>query len=69
MNRHVEYLSSEDAACYLGHVHADGTPNMRAFKAWLTRRNKKPDTKVTTFRLGRRLRFRKVDLESCVEAK
>jgi len=59
----VKYLSSEDAARHLGFVHADGSPNRKAFKTFV--RNQKPKA----YRIGRRLRFRVVDLDACVEVR
>jgi len=37
MKRHVEYWSSERAAVHLGYTHADGSPNLEAFKMWVRR--------------------------------
>ena len=53
----VAWLSSAQATDYLGF------PSQKAFLRWLER---KPGT-LRRYRLGRRLRFRQVDLDSCVE--
>lgn len=58
----VEYLRSEDAALYLGFTRKDGTPNLNAFKSWRWK------AKPRTYKLAGRLRFRRVDLDRCIEA-
>jgi hypothetical protein len=55
------YMRSEEAAVYLGFTKPDGTPNLSAFARWAQR------AKVKTYRLGSRLRFRRVDLDRCLE--
>ena len=57
----VVYMRSEEAALYLGFTKPDGTPNLPAFTRWAQR------AKVKTYRLGSRLRFRRVDLDRCLE--
>jgi len=62
--KEVAYLRSEDAAIYLGFTKEDGTANLPAFKRWMQRND------VKVYRIGKRsLRFRRVDLDRCVEAK
>jgi hypothetical protein len=59
----VEYMRSEDAALYLGFTKEDGTANLSAFKRWMQR------AKPKSYRIGKRsLRFRRVDLDRCIEA-
>lgn len=60
--REVEYLRSEDAALYLGFTTKEGKPNLAAFKTWRWR------FKPKTYKLAGRLRFRRVDLDRCIEA-
>jgi len=60
----VAWLTTAMAAEYLGFVHADGTPNARAFRKWLRRQ---PANRPKRHYLGRMLRFRRVDLDSCLE--
>lgn len=62
MKRHVEWLTSEMAAIRLGYQHEDGTANLNAFHVYLHRHP------IRSYRLGRRLRFRAVDVDSAVEA-
>lgn len=58
----VEWLSSEDAARYLGFTKDDGTVNLLAFTRW---RQRNP---LKTYRLGKRLlRFKRVDLDRQIE--
>lgn len=67
MRATVAYLSSEDAALYLGYRHEDGTPNLEAFAA-LRHRRKVAGQPIKALKLGRRLRFRVTDLERVLEA-
>ena len=69
----VEYMRSEDAALHLGFTKPDGSPDLRKFMRWTVEARKKSDKnphplKVYRLATGRRLRFRRVDLERCVEA-
>ena len=64
MKTHVEWFSAEQAAAHLGFLHADGTPNARAFRTWLHRQ---PAERPRRHYLGRKLRFRRVELDACVE--
>lgn len=67
MKSHVEWLPAEIAAARLGFVEADGTVKLHAFYCWLSR-ERKQGRGITTHRIGRRLRFRAVDLDRGVEA-
>lgn len=60
---HVEWLSSELAAVYLGFADpVTGAPKMTAFETWKAR------AKPQQHRLRGSLRFRRVDLDRCIEA-
>lgn len=62
MKTHVAWLSAEQAAVHLGFVDPlTGHPQMRAFYAW------KAGAKPRQHRIGKRLRFRQVDLDRFVE--
>lgn len=57
--RTVPWLNTERAAEHLGF------PNVRAFRKWLERQ---PTDRPRRHYIGRRLRFREVDLDACVES-
>jgi hypothetical protein len=61
----VTWLDSAQAAQHIGLVDADGNPKLAAFHVWVWRARKRG---LKVHRLGRRLRFREVDLDRCVEA-
>ena len=53
----VTWMTSGQAAIYLGYVHADGSPNLNAFAVWKHR------AQPRAYRLRGRLRFKQVDLD------
>ena len=55
----VAYLTTAEAAEYLG-----GFPSVTAFRKWLSRPTGR---RLRRHRLGRELRFRRVDLDAVVE--
>lgn len=59
----VAWLSARQAAEYLGFVDNAGVTMIKAFYAW---RSKAPNPPKTHW-LGGRMRFRRVDLDRCVE--
>ena len=60
--RGVPWLTVEEAARHLGFK------SVGAFHTWMYRAKKDPNvTAPRVHRLGRRIRFRQVDLDKCVE--
>lgn len=57
----VGYLTTHQAAEYLGYVKPDGTVRVSAFYVFIHRH------KVKRYKLGRCLRFRRVDLDRAVQ--
>lgn len=64
----TEWLTTEAAAVHLGFVKDDGAPNVTAFKSWFYGADTKTK-RPKTYKLGRRLRFRRADLDRCVESR
>jgi len=65
--RTVEWLTASHAAAHLGYVKEDGTPNLSAFYVFLHRERKRTDSRLRTHWLRGRMRFRRVDLDACLE--
>jgi hypothetical protein len=65
---HVEWLDRDMAAIYLGFVDPlTGAPKVQAFETWKSR-ERKEHKRPRQHRLRGSLRFRRVDLDQCVEA-
>lgn len=56
------YMRAADAARHLQFLHADGTPNVKAFYAW---RYRHPELRA--MKRGRTLLFKRADLDAVLE--
>lgn len=67
----VEWWSSDSAAIHLGFVDPHtGKPALAAFRQWVKRARVRTPTNpwpLPVYRLGGRTRFRRVDLDRCVD--